>query len=182
MQRHPEQLDLRQRRTRRQLAQALAQLLEEQPFQALSVTDICRRAMVHRTTFYAHFNDKQELLVFLLADLERECIAGLPAEPAQEPRACLLDAARCVFPFFAQRRTLYRACRSSGADIFPHALEARMAGALCPLLSRTATAQDPQTAAHFYTGALLSLLCWWLTCDEPLPTSQMLAALDSLLP
>ena len=29
MQRHPEQLDLRQRRTRRQLAQALAQLLED---------------------------------------------------------------------------------------------------------------------------------------------------------
>ena len=53
-----EHLDLRQRKTRKLLVEALAQLLEEKSFQELSVTDICRRAMVHRTTFYAHFNDK----------------------------------------------------------------------------------------------------------------------------
>ena len=68
-----EHLDLRQRKTRKLLVDALAQLLEEHSFQELSVTDICRRAMVHRTTFYAHFNDKQELLRYLLHGLEREC-------------------------------------------------------------------------------------------------------------
>ena len=61
-----EHLDLRQRKTRKLLVEALAQLLEEKSFQELSVTDICRRAMVHRTTFYAHFNDKQELMRYLL--------------------------------------------------------------------------------------------------------------------
>ena len=69
-------LDLRQRKTRRQLTQALVELMEERPFQELSVTDICRRAMVHRTTFYAHFNDKQELLHYLMVQVERECIAA----------------------------------------------------------------------------------------------------------
>lgn len=44
-------LDLRQKKTRRLLVEALAQLLTERPFQELSVVDICRRAMVHRTTF-----------------------------------------------------------------------------------------------------------------------------------
>ena len=39
-------LDLRQRKTRKLLVEALAQLLEEKPFQELSVTDICQRAMV----------------------------------------------------------------------------------------------------------------------------------------
>ena len=43
-----EHLDLRQRKTRKLLVEALAQLLEEKSFQELSVTDICRRAMVHR--------------------------------------------------------------------------------------------------------------------------------------
>ena len=70
-----EHLDLRQRKTRKLLVEALAQLLEEKSFQELSVTDICRRAMVHRTTFYAHLNDKQELLRYLLEGLERECAA-----------------------------------------------------------------------------------------------------------
>ena len=57
-----EHLDLRQRKTRRQLTEALSQLLEERPFADISVVDLCERAMVHRTTFYSHFNDKQELL------------------------------------------------------------------------------------------------------------------------
>ena len=64
-------LDLRQKKTRRLLVEALAQLLTERPFQELSVVDICRRAMVHRTTFYAHFNDKQELLHYLLEGLNK---------------------------------------------------------------------------------------------------------------
>ena len=46
-----EHLDLRQRKTRRQLTEALSQLLEERPFADISVVDLCERAMVHRTTF-----------------------------------------------------------------------------------------------------------------------------------
>ena len=61
-QKNQENLDLRQRKTRHSLVEALAALMEERSFQELSVSDICRRAMVHRTTFYAHFTDKQELL------------------------------------------------------------------------------------------------------------------------
>ena len=54
--------DLRQRRTRKLLADALLSLLEERPLSEISVVDICQRAMVHRTTFYAHFDDKLALL------------------------------------------------------------------------------------------------------------------------
>ena len=36
-----QELDLRQRRTRQALVRALEALLLEQPFQSLSVTDIC---------------------------------------------------------------------------------------------------------------------------------------------
>ena len=79
-----EHLDLRQRKTRALLVKALAELMEERPFSELSVVDICSRAMVHRTTFYAHFNDKQELLRYLLHGLERECADPcLPQDPAR---------------------------------------------------------------------------------------------------
>ena len=170
-QKNEEHLDLRQRKTRKLLVEALAQLLEEKSFQELSVTDICRRAMVHRTTFYAHFNDKQELLRYLLEGLERESSA-----------TCLPQA-----PFFAQRRALYRACLNSGADTLAHTLEDCAAGELCRLLSeprfRAVSPQvDPQVAAHFYTGAMLSLIRWWLSSDDPLPTSHLLANLEQFIP
>ena len=183
-----ESLDLRQRKTRRQLTQALVELMEERSFPSLSVTDICRRAMVHRTTFYAHFNDKQELLHYLLEGMERECAATcLPQDPDRSPREYLLTAARDVFQFFAQRRALYRACLNSGAATLAHTLEDCAAGELCRLLSeprfRAVSPQvDPQVAAHFYTGAMLSLIRWWLTSDEPLPTSYLLKNLEQFIP
>ena len=136
-QHHEEHLDLRQKKTRALLVSALAQLLEERPFQELSVVDICRRAMVHRTTFYAHFNDKQELLRYLLEGMERECAAlCLPEDPDSSPRAYLLAAAQRFFSFFQERRALYRACLNSGADSDAHVLEDCAARKLEELLSQ----------------------------------------------
>lgn len=183
-----EHLDLRQKKTRALLVSALAQLLEERPFQELSVVDICRRAMVHRTTFYAHFNDKQELLRYLLEGMERECAAlCLPEDPDSSPRAYLLAAAQRFFTFFQERRALYRACLNSGADADAHVLEDCAARKLEELLSqprfRAVTPHvDPQVAAHFYTGAMLSLIRWWLSSDNPPTQEHLLKNLAQFVP
>lgn len=178
-----EHLDLRQRKTRKLLVEALAHLMEEKPF-----PDICARAMVHRTTFYAHFTDKQELLRYLLEGLEQQCISTcLPRDPERSPREYLLTAARNVFDFFDAHRKLYLACITSGADVQVHALEECAAQELGRLLSeprfRSVSPQvDPQVAAHFYTGAMLGLIRWWLTDSHPLPASQLLANLEQFIP
>ncbi len=53
-------------------------LMTEQEFETISVKEVCDRAMVHRTTFYKHYEDKYDLLArgmqqtheMLLAELE----------------------------------------------------------------------------------------------------------------
>ena len=47
--------DLRVLRTHTLLLRALSDLLQEKPFDEIRVKDLCQRAMVHRSTFYAHF-------------------------------------------------------------------------------------------------------------------------------
>ena len=54
--------DLRVRRTRKLLTQALIEGTVEKGFAALTVRDITRRAMVNRSTFYRHYLDKYDLL------------------------------------------------------------------------------------------------------------------------
>ena len=54
--------DPRARRTRQLLEQAFADLMQQKGFQALTVQDIADRATVNRATFYAHFEDKYDLL------------------------------------------------------------------------------------------------------------------------
>lgn len=64
-----ETLDLRIRRTYKLLSDSLISLLTEKSFEDIRISDICDKAMIHRTTFYKHFEDKYQLLDFLLRQL-----------------------------------------------------------------------------------------------------------------
>ena len=43
--------------TKRALCTALKELMEEEPFQKISVADICARCDMNRKSFYYHFRD-----------------------------------------------------------------------------------------------------------------------------
>lgn len=182
-----EHLDPRQRKTRALLVKALAELMEERPFSELSVVDICSRAMVHRTTFYAHFNDKRELLSYLLSQLERECVETcLPKEEMTSPKEYFLTAVKNALGFFQDRRSLYLACLNSGMEAEVHVLSDRAAQELCRRLSQPASRDaapevDPQIAARFYIGAVLALIRWWLTNDDPVPQETLLSNLSHFI-
>ena len=182
-----EHLDPRQRKTRALLVKALAELMEERPFSELSVVDICSRAMVHRTTFYAHFNDKRELLSYLLSQLERECVETcLPKEEMTSPKEYFLTAVKNALGFFQDRRSLYLACLISGMEAEVHVLSDRAAQELCRRLSQPAFRDaapevDPQIAARFYIGAVLALIRWWLTNDDPVPQETLLSNLSHFI-
>ncbi|KMN45211.1 TetR/AcrR family transcriptional regulator [Bacillus sp. LK2] len=64
MKSNEEQLDLRIRRTHKLLWDSLFELLtkSKQKYSSITINQICDRAMVHRTTFYKHFEDKDALL------------------------------------------------------------------------------------------------------------------------
>ena len=182
-----EHLDPRQRKTRALLVKALAELMEERPFSELSVVDICSRAMVHRTTFYAHFNDKRGLLSYLLSQLEREYVETcLPKEEMTSPKEYFLTAVKNALGFFQDRRSLYLACLNSGMEAEVHVLSDRAAQELCRRLSQPAFRDaapevDPQIAARFYIGAVLALIRWWLTNDDPVPQETLLSNLSHFI-
>src|SRR5262245_21876341 len=62
--------DLRVRRTRKMIQAALIELTVEQGFDAVTVRDICERAMINRSTFYRHHIDKNAVLEEYLADVK----------------------------------------------------------------------------------------------------------------
>ena len=55
--------DRRVQRTHHLLNHALLSLIQEKGFEALTVQDIIDRANVGRSTFYAHFADKEDLFL-----------------------------------------------------------------------------------------------------------------------
>lgn len=67
--------DRRVRRTRDALHRALIELMMDGPYDRITVSDVIARADVGRSTFYAHYRDKDELLVVSCAEHLRKEIA-----------------------------------------------------------------------------------------------------------
>jgi len=61
--------DLRVRRTRKLIQEALIELTVEKGYTNITVQDIVDRAMINRSTFYRHYLDKDDLLVKYMDDV-----------------------------------------------------------------------------------------------------------------
>ena len=59
-------------RSRRLINQAFLALLQEKPFEKITVTDIVKRADINRSTFYAHYPD----VLGLVEELIEETVSG----------------------------------------------------------------------------------------------------------
>lgn len=54
--------DLRVRKTKKALFDAFMKLLNEKPFDEITVNELCERAGIRRATFYKHYSDKFDFL------------------------------------------------------------------------------------------------------------------------
>ena len=52
----------------RQLAKALFRLMEQKPFSAISVSELCRAASISRQTFYSLFDSKESVVTYTLTE------------------------------------------------------------------------------------------------------------------
>lgn len=71
-------MDRRQIRTRKMLMRAMIYLMGRAPWDRIEVQQICDQADVARSTFYSHFNNKQELPDCGFAELESKIAAETP--------------------------------------------------------------------------------------------------------
>jgi AcrR family transcriptional regulator len=62
--------DRRVGKTRKALREALTDLILERGYESVTVQDLIDRADVGRSTFYAHFIDKDDLLMSIFAELQ----------------------------------------------------------------------------------------------------------------
>ncbi|MFD1507422.1 TetR/AcrR family transcriptional regulator [Georgenia yuyongxinii] len=96
-------VDPRTRRTLVALRQALGVLLETTPLNQVSVSELCRTAGIHRTTFYKHFDSVGELATSVVEDLGRRIVAPVRGAAELTYRTWLT----AVLMHVAERRALY---------------------------------------------------------------------------
>ena len=86
----------RVRMTRQLMKDALLELLEQQELISITVTAICERADVHRSTFYKYYTDPADLL----RDIEQDFLRMIPVPsriPDQQDQEQLLAETTAFF-------------------------------------------------------------------------------------
>ncbi len=178
-------VDRRVRRTRRNLGEALIALIVERGYDRITVQDILDRADVGRSTFYAHFRDKDALLMSsfdeLRDDLRRDMDALIPGELPDDPA----HPVSVVFQHAYDHRPIYRAlCGRQGPNVVDGYLRS-MFGALLgdhlrPHLAAAGSSLPPAIVAEFYASALIGVLTWWVNEDFPHSPREVAAAYGAL--
>jgi AcrR family transcriptional regulator len=176
--------DRRVRRTRRILHEALIALILDCGYERITVQDILDRADVGRSTFYAHYRDKEALLMASFDDMREQLRRELDTmTPGTAPDDTARPAA-VVFEHAYRHRRVYRAlCGKEGGHLVHRHLHRLIGGLLHKHLRPhlVSSAQLPvEVVAEFYTSAALGLLTWWVNEDFPHDPTWMAQAYQRL--
>ncbi|WP_332686785.1 TetR/AcrR family transcriptional regulator [Devosia sp.] len=161
-----EAIDRRSLRTRMALQDALMRLTVARGYDDLSVAEIADAANVGRSTFYAHFTDKDDLLRSSLSAL-RDILAQEQAATRQDGPDGLFGFTRFLTRHMAEQQVLIRAMMRgrSGAilmDYIHHAIADILRAELAPGTRPSNSAFDTEFSVQFLVGGYLSVLTWWL--------------------
>jgi len=169
-------VDRRVSRTRNALGDALIALLQETPFEQITVQQILDRAKISRSTFYAHYRDKDDLF---LSDVE-EFMELMSTQLLRRAEKSNRVAPVCeLFAHVSEMRSLHTALTAAnkltdllelGEGHFARAINRRLTE--FPL-TRAMPAQQRVAMSHAFAGALFSLMSWWLGQPKPASPEEM---------
>ncbi len=167
----PVRLDLRVRRTYKLLKDAFTALLMEKSFDRITVQEICERAMVRRTTFYQHFDDKQDFLIWFIREMQRDFISrsGLGIGGHDDLADCLSDLGIRILRFLRENRRIIDALTCSATEDvsplkeFSSACVTELTECLENWNARSGgiLPVTPGLAAEYYVGGVAAIARWW---------------------
>jgi AcrR family transcriptional regulator len=161
--RHPG-TDRRTQRTRQLLVESLTDLMHAKRYDAISVREITDRANVGRSTFYAHFLDKDDLL----AHGVRHMVGGLELAAAGSTNT--LSPSLGLFHHVASARQLYvSVAHGRYLNLFLDALQTELTvmfvDRLEPRLPAGPTRIPPALLAAMVAGMLITVVRTWVESD-----------------
>lgn len=171
--------DARQVRSREALTGALLALLEEKPFDQLTIREITARAGTGYATFFRHYPTKEALL----GDVATEEIGGLLAMTVPIlTQANSYESTKAVCAYVDRHRKLWSALLTGGAAAIVRAEFIRQARELPDAVQGSHKEWLPSDLGVVYgTGATFDLLAWWLAQPRRIASDEIAGILHRLI-
>jgi AcrR family transcriptional regulator len=163
-------VDRRVRRTRFAVANALFALMLEKDYEAITVQDIVERADIVRSTFYVHFDDKDDVL--------RTGVDGVRDwAKAAAPRDRRFGFSEPLYRHCCEVRPVLRAVAGRQTWGLMQSLFVRILGELIREDLKTAPGRSDEATTdalvHLITAAWLSVVTWSLDVEREVEADEM---------
>ena len=166
--------------TKRALAAALRELMEEMPFDKIQIAQICERCDMNRKSFYYHFKDKYDLVNWIFdtefISFARDSTKDLPSDDRWE----LIE--RACEHFYANRAFYRKALLIKGQN----SLADHLREYLFPLIKMRITQFLSDDAAdeftiNFFADAVLCAIERWLLEKQCMPPEEFVTKIKQII-
>lgn len=173
-------------RTRHLLQQTLLDLMREKRFQSITVQDLAERSTLNRATFYAHFEDKYDLLDSIIRRGVQEALAGTVSGDAPLSGETLRALCRTIFDHLAQLQDHCKPRDRQFDPLLETAVQEVLHDFLVRRLQRAPAAALPggasvETAAAVISWAVFGAAWQWSQGPRAQPAEEMAAQLAAVL-
>jgi AcrR family transcriptional regulator len=171
-----EKQDRRSQRTRHLISSAMMELLLEQRYDAITVQELLVRAGIGRSTFYAHYFDKEDVLW----SIAEQMLETYRQQLSQGIAGQRIVPSLALFRHVADPHGLrYQAMvRGHAGEKFWEIGQELLSRNIEQALTATCAEGCPPTiplavVSQYLAGAFLNLLKWWLEAGMPYSAEQM---------
>lgn len=169
--------DRRVQKTRQLLKDALISLIIEKSFESVTIQEILDRANVGRSTFYIHYENKQELLHSCFEEFHVLFEMHDPAAGSGD-----IDKSDFILNLFRLVKNKHRLCSALlGRDdmsmffnpVHQYIYTFIEAAIKKSLQNKKQISLQSEILVHYLTSALIGTLRWWVQNDMPCTPEEM---------
>ena len=177
--------DLRIQRTQKAIIDTFYELLEEKHFSAITIIDICDRALINRGTFYTHFQDKYQLLEKCVYDMMMALDEEVDRVHGDSDMVVYYNDMFDVAIAFLEsnRRRIKTIITKADSNLVFNKVHEIIKQNIMKKVGRlpSKTRVPLEVLAEFFAGGLIQVVKWWRTEDPIYPAEQIKLHLYNLV-
>jgi len=183
-----EKTDLRIVKTKKILFNSLLNLMKIKNFEKIKISDICEESLINRSTFYAHYDDKYELLIDLF---EERKLSLLKVFENNENKAFskeyLMELLSILIDHIEENKEIYSAILANNRngiliDFLIDAIEKDVSERLKGNSEIKISDLPLDIIVKFYAGGLINIGIDCITRTKKYSKKELLSYIDKLIP
>jgi AcrR family transcriptional regulator len=163
-------IDLRIVKTKKALLSALEEMMKQKAFEEIKVSDLCDIAMINRSTFYSHYDDKYDLLQEYINSLKKIFAQSFENGAAfDDSKEYYMDMVNVLFEYISNNRSTF-------VSIMIHNKNNVVMDMLYDVLSKFIVSKisnreikshvPGDVISHFYLGAVFHVCLDWISNNK----------------